>query len=394
MMKAVGRISIAIFASVISIAIIVVIVRSNDDQENRHYERSETLLSVANLSETPLTLFKAGNTLRDTICLGSIEDTFLWLSPGNYFIGAERVGLFYPISLTGYRNGPDDDGVFAVTVRTTPREKPPRLLPSSPDFCFVPSGHFLMGDRLNPREPHYIWLTGYFIASFEVSNAEYNEFFHAADGFENDEHWTENGRQWKTSGRSQASSLLTNRNADSLRFGQPDHPVTWVNWYEATAYCTWLTARIGGGKWLFTLPTEAEWEKAARGPDDFDYALGRTISDNEVGLYNWKKNPSAPVTVVGTNITPSLFAPNRYGLYHLTGNVIEWTTSINLPFNRDHPYQDDERNHKDTPGLHVVRGGSWYSASIANLSNAYRDAFQPEHSSQETGFRIVARHLP
>jgi formylglycine-generating enzyme required for sulfatase activity len=118
------------------------------------------------------------------------------------------------------------------------------------------------------------------------------------------------------------------------------------------------------------------------------------ISDNETPLYNWKKNPDAVITVVGIQDSYSAYQPNRFGLYHLTGNAVEWTQSTNRPYNRERPYVDDERNHDDTIGLRVARGGSWYSASIAILYIPYRDAFQPEHSTQDIGFRIVAKLLP
>jgi formylglycine-generating enzyme required for sulfatase activity len=142
------------------------------------------------------------------------------------------------------------------------------------------------------------------------------------------------------------------------------------------------------------LPAEAEWEKAARGPDDFDYGLGQFISDRESNLYNWKKNPDALVTVIGVRESTAGFRPNRYGLYHLSGNVAEWTQSINRPFNRERPYADDERNRDDASGQRVVRGGSWYSATIALLYIPYRDTFQPEISHHDLGFRIVVRPLP
>jgi formylglycine-generating enzyme len=146
---------------------------------------------------------------------------------------------------------------------------------------------------------------------------------------------------------------------------------------------------------LFALPTEGEWEKAARGPDSFDYGLSSLVSDEEVDFYNWKKNPSAEVTVVGFEETRLHFAGNRYGLYHMSGNVAEWTATLDRTFSRDHPYLDnDGRNREDAAGRRVVRGGSWYSASIAILYLPYRETFQPEVSAAYLGFRIVAKPLP
>lgn len=118
-----------------------------------------------------------------------------------------------------------------------------------------------------------------------------------------------------------------------------------------------------------------------------------SISDDEVKLYNWKKNPDAPITVIGMNDTPTSYKPNRYGPYHLTGNVVEWTQSIFLSYNQQHPFVNEDRRRHDPnlSGQRVARGGSWYSASNAYLYIPYRDAFQPEHCNQGVGFRIVAR---
>ena len=120
------------------------------------------------------------------------------------------------------------------------------------------------------------------------------------------------------------------------------------------------------------------------------------MSDAEIGWYNWKKNPDAAITVVGLAASRQSYQPNRYGLFHMTGNVVEWTQSRHLAFNKIHPYldYDRERNDPTKPGLRVARGGSWYSASVALLQISYRDAFQPEHSTQDIGFRLVARLLP
>jgi formylglycine-generating enzyme required for sulfatase activity len=390
----VGGIALIVFA----IAGLVLAKRLAERERNEqiHYEREETELIVSNLIAAKISLFKAGKNLADTTRIAEFNGERLWLRRGNYFLRAEygEKKFFLPVPILGYRSGPDDAGAFMVTLRPLPAVYPPRLLSSLPEFVYIPSGNFLFGDRLNPREPHYLWLTGYFINPFEVSNAEFREFLNDPAGYADSTNWTRAGRRWKAKNSSQATALLKVTDVDYQRFGQPDQPVVWVNWFEANAYCRWLTKKIGGGRWLFSLPTEAEWEKAARGPDNLDYGLSMFISDNETPLYNWKKNPDALITVVGMQDSYSIYQPNRFGLYHLTGNVVEWTQSTNRPYNRERPYVDDDRNHDDAVGLRVARGGSWYSASIAILYIPYRDTFQPEHSTQDIGFRIVAKQLP
>ncbi len=357
-------------------------------KEQLHYDQGETELIVSNLSHARLRLFRAGAYLDKAKEIHGFDGMHIWLERGNYFLMAAASGhtFYYPIPLSGYRSGPDEDGSFAVTVRHYPTELP------SGDFVYIPSGHFLLGDRLNPQEPHYVWLTSYFVSPFEVTNQQFREF--VRDGYQDESNWTKEAKRWKRKNPSRSSAMLTVMEPEYGRFGQPDQPATDVKWFEANAYCRWLTRKLGQGKWMFALPSEAEWEKAARGPDSFDYGLSRSLSDKEVPFYNWKKNPDAAVTVIGIRDSPVQFRRNRYGLYHMSGNVAEWTQSVVRPYNRERPYEDDDRNHDDTAGLRVVRGGSWYNASVALLTLAYRDTFQPEHSTPERGFRIVARRLP
>ena len=379
-----------------AVALLASWMNARERKEQGHFEHEETELIVANLAGAPLHLFKAGKNLQDTTRISKFSSERLWLPHGNYFLRTDlpRQSIFLPVAVIGYRAGPEDDGALAITVRSLPRELPPRLLQDLPDFVYIPSGYFLLGDRLNPTEPHYVRLSAFFMSPFEASNAEFREFLNDPTGYRDDRNWTAAGRRWKATHTSRTTSLLSPSDDKFKRFGQPDHPVVWVNWFEANAFCHWLTRKIGQGKWWFSLPNEAEWEKAARGPDSFDYALGMNISDDEATLYNWRKNPDAPITVVGTSETQLVYGRNRYGLYHMSGNVVEWTQSTNRHYNQQHRYVDDDRNHDDISGLRVARGGSWYSASTALLYIPYRDAFQPEHSSQDIGFRIVARVLP
>jgi len=371
--------------------------RSNSRAEALHYEREETELIISNDAGANPTLFKAGNSLQNAIPISSKVEDRIWLPRGNYFLKVEQAGrsFFYPIPIVAYRSGPDKDGTFGITVRLPGSDAPHGLLPGLPDYAFVPSGSFLFGDRLRVQEPHYVWLGSFYMYPFELTNAEFREFLTDPRGYGDETNWTEAGKKWKATGTSHATALLKPTDMDYQRFGQPDLPVVQVNWFEANAFCHWLTKTWGLGRWIFALPTEAEWEKAARGPDNFEYALGMNISDNEAGLYNWRKNPSAQKTVVGLEETKSRYAANRYGIYHLTGNAAEWTQSIYRPFSRRRPYlDDDDRNQDETSGERVLRGGSWYTASVAVLYISYRENFRPEVQTPYLGFRVVARPVP
>jgi formylglycine-generating enzyme required for sulfatase activity len=390
---------IVVAAAVGALAIIFTAYRlllADEGDEDIRYANGLTELVVSNLSGSGLTLFRAGSRLSDTSRVADVTDESMWLVPGNYFLHSEQAGVatHYPVPLTGYRCGPDENGSYLVTVRPMPQSIPPAATDTSPGYAYIPAGNFLIGDRQNPRERHYVWLTGFFIGRFETTNGEFREFLEAADGYRDDSNWTPDGLRWKAATPSTATALLAPGDDDYPRFGMADQPVTLVPWFEANAYCKWLTRRNAGRKWQFSLPTDAEWEKAARGPDNFDYGLSLLISDAEEGLYNWKKNPDAPVTVIGIDSTRARPLRNRFGLFHMTGNVAEWTQSVERQYNRDHPYADDDRNHDDAPGRRTVRGGSWYSAAISILQIPYRDTFQPEHRTRDVGFRVVARILP
>jgi formylglycine-generating enzyme len=395
MKKWVPLVIVAVIALVVSGGVLAYRLAERERTERLHYEREETLLVVANLARASLRLFEAGRVLSDAKPIPTFDGKQIWLPAGKYFVEAVLTSrrLFYPVTVLGYRSGPDADGMLTLTIRPIPSEPP--AFSYTAEFVYIPSSFFLIGDRLNPRQPHYTWIQGFFMSRFEVSNAEFRLFLQSPDGYADDANWSQAGRQWKSSKPTQSSAQFKRGDAEYPRFGQDDQPVTGVNWHEASAYCRWLSRLQGKDQWLFALPTEGEWEEAARGPDSFDYGLSNLVSDEEVKLYNWRKNPSAEVTVIGLEETRLRFSPNRWGLYHMSGNVAEWTATTDQPFNRDLPYKDDDgRNRQDTGGTRVVRGGSWYSASIAILCLPYRETFQPEVSAPYLGFRIVARPLP
>lgn len=389
---------IIVIASIIatSMSAVAVYAWTRGPTRASRWQRGETEVQVHLGTGLTGTLYRAGDALTDAERVGTIAAGAIWLPEGRYFLevstGKESGRLFYPIPLRAGR-GPDANGSFAITVRAEP-SFPPRPGSDSPPFVFIPAGQFELGDRRNPGESQYVWLSSYFIGAFEVTNGEFRRFLRAPDGYQHAANWTAAGWRWQQTGTSRAMARLERGDPKYPRFGEDDLPVVLVTWYEADAYCRWLTRRFGRDGWLFRLPSEAEWEKAARGPDTFDYGLGMTLSEPQSPLYNWKKNPDAEVTLVGFAATRARYSPNRYGVYHPSGNAAEWTRSLSRPFNWRQPYREDDRNDEESTGLRITRGGSWYSATTSRLGLMYREEFQPELSSDDLGFRVVAVPLP
>jgi len=357
---------------------------------------SRTELRVTAPAGSVATLYRAGRTLEGATRVGTAR-TGVSLDAANYFVEVAAAGttLRYPVPLAGQMRGPDAGGSFAVTVRAA-TELPPGPATGRDEigFAFVPGGPFALGELRNPNESHFVHVTGFFMRRFEVTNAEFRRFLADGAGYEDRANWTEAGWQWKSTVGTASTASLSPGDTDYARFGRDDLPVVLVTWFEANAYGRWLTRAAGDDAWLFRLPTEAEWEKAARGPDGFDYGLGMQLSEGEAALYNWRKNPGVPVTTVGWRATPAQFSANRYSLYHVSGNAAEWVQSVARPYSRNSPYRDDDRNLDATPGTRTTRGGSWYSATASRLQLAYREQFQPELRSNDLGFRIGAFRLP
>jgi formylglycine-generating enzyme required for sulfatase activity len=170
--------------------------------------------------------------------------------------------------------------------------------------------------------------------------------------------------------------------------GPPTHPVTFVSWPDALAYCRWLettlktaapaprqTKALLASEWRVTLPSEAEWEKAARGTD------GRR--------YPWGDAPQrARANYDGTGTTPvGLFACPEcaYGLADMSGNVWEWTSSPYQPY----PYDaSNDRTNLDADALWVIRGGHYGDGSRL-VRTTTRSAADPGARRAFIGFRVV-----
>ena len=185
---------------------------------------------------------------------------------------------------------------------------------------------------------------------------------------------------------------------DENALRDPDNrPVRYVNWHEAYAYCEWLNQEIATasalagndiarlvreGGWRVALPSELEWEKAARG-------------DRRDTIFPWGDNPDPNSanyddTDINTTSTVGCFAANDGGLYDMSGNLWEWTRSRYAAY----PYQtDDGRENLEGEERRVVRGGSWYDVHD-NARCAYRYGSNPGFRYRDFGFRVVLRPSP
>jgi formylglycine-generating enzyme required for sulfatase activity len=254
-----------------------------------------------------------------------------------------------------------------------------RRMAVAPEMVAIPAGNTIMGTNdaelmyfvqhtdwgdewyargmFQAEQPqHWVQLGAYEIAQSPVTNVEYHHFVWES-GHRIPKHWT---------GFTYAEE-------------EAEHPVVWVNRADALAYCKWLSKKFGQN---YRLPTEAEWERAARGDDGRFFPWGDDFDP-------WRCNTiegARKVTTPAGMFSPSGDSP--WGVYDMAGNVYEWTRSLMRPY----PYDPTDGREDDTSmDMTVIRGGSWhYTYKMARCSA--REGVLPTFVSPALGFR-VARSL-
>ncbi len=162
------------------------------------------------------------------------------------------------------------------------------------------------------------------------------------------------------------------------RFNHPAQPVVGLTIYEAQAYCTWLSAQTDRN---FSLPTEHEWEAAARGLEARKYAYGPEFDPLRCNTFEAHLRRPSPVGIYPGGKSPE-------GLYDLTGNVWEWTSSSLVPY----PYFEENMPLENGRIPPVVRGGSWYfgqEQAAATFRGFKR--FHRGYRLNGIGFRLLCR---
>jgi formylglycine-generating enzyme required for sulfatase activity len=247
-------------------------------------------------------------------------------------------------------------------------------------FVWIEGGCFQMGcvsgsDECDDDEfpVHEVCVDGFYMGKYEVTNAQY--------------------RQWK---REHDSGDWKDHSLNN-----DEQPVVRVSWEEAVEFAQWLTDQ-SGGKYTFRLPTEAEWEYAARAGattarfwgDDPDEACAYANVADQTAQQQWEDwtihdcddgfAVSAPV---------GSFRPNQFELYDMLGNVWEWCADTYHDSYADAPVDGSFRGSLDDEKAKVVRGGSW-KFGPPGVRCAYRDWIHPGIWLDFLGFRVVVGSAP
>ena len=238
-----------------------------------------------------------------------------------------------------------------------------------PEWVDIPAGEFWMGEG---SEMHKVQLGAYYISRVPITNAQYNLFTQATE-HPVPEHWQDQ-RPPK---------------------GLESHPVVYVNWQDALAYCAWLGKVTGKA---ITLPSEAEWEKAARGDQDQrEYPWGDRFEATRCNCFELDLGRTTPVGIFPEGASP-------HGCLDMVGNVWEWTRSLykNYPY----PEPGDQRQQRENlqeVGLRVMRGGSFEGGQHSARCSArhsddphdpqYRHICGPVDRPNNSGFRVVVSPL-
>ena len=338
-----------------------------------------------------------------------LQGTQARLKRGDYYIEAKKGSqiLRFPI----YIRGRGHKLVLTVSF--------PTKHPIADRFAYIPPGWFRMGNKetdvahfgFPDEKPDIdVYVSGFFLSKYEVTNQEFRQFMEAG-GYTNEVYWERliqdwpslveqvpsYGRVFGNNGWDSVKKYIQTRFIDTddrpaprlweaddppYEYGQDNYPVIGITLYEAAAYCQWMTQQT---EKIHRLPTEAEWEKAARGYEGYFFSYG-----NEYDPDRANTETEGPKRV-------GSYPSNSYGLYDMTGNVWEWISDRYQPdtYQRwydkyrpeiKNPHMFDEIKGYDRG---IVRGGSFRSVNRINARTPVRYPMFPNYWHTNIGFRYV-----
>jgi formylglycine-generating enzyme required for sulfatase activity len=233
---------------------------------------------------------------------------------------------------------------------------------------YVPSGKVTWGqDEYVPEGGKTFTVKAFEIAKYPVTNAQFAKFMEAS-GYDNQNFWTADG--WRVKVDNQWTEP---RYWQDKKWNGANYPVCGISWYEAMAFCLYLSD-ITDEKIL--LPTERQWQRAAQGDDGRAYPWGKdwdaSKCNNSVGK-DWQKNGTSPVTQYENK------GDSFFGVVDMSGNVWEWCLTI----------YESGRSDTYGEGARVLRGGAWYFSDTDYFRTANRDRNFPIDRYDNIGFRLA-----
>jgi formylglycine-generating enzyme required for sulfatase activity len=227
-----------------------------------------------------------------------------------------------------------------------------------PDIAWVevPAGEFIY------QNGKKISLPGFHIARYPVTHCQFQAFIDDPKGYGNPQWWQDLAERFEQ--------------PEPPRWDYSNHPRETVSWYEAVAYCRWLSQLMGAE---VRLPTEQEWEKAARGLKGFAYPWGNGYESGYANIDESYGNvgPHYLQQTSAVGLYPQGQSP--FGASDMTGNVWEWCLN---------EYKQPQRQGLVGDGRRVARGGSWGGGRV-NVRTAYRNYYRPVNRNNLIGFRLV-----
>lgn len=254
----------------------------------------------------------------------------------------------------------DPDNLAAIydkTIETQPPFDFQKALPLF-EWCRIPTGRVLT-ERSRSRKS--VEVPEYFISKYPITNAQFQAFIDSTDGYKNPAWWQSSleVRRW----------YADHPQPIDAPPGRETHPRTNVCWYEATAFCQWLSYKTG---WTIKLPTEQQWQRAAQGDTNWRYPWGAKFDALLCNTKETEIHGTTPVTQYPRSASP-------FGVCDLLGNVWEWCAN---------GQPSGETTDVTVEILRVVRGGSYMSLR-KRTSIAFSYVLNPLYRFQSIGFRIV-----
>ena len=257
------------------------------------------------------------------------------------------------------------------------------------DFVYVSAGSFKMGDNFGDGESrerpvHAVYLDAYYVGKYEVTNADWKKFQNDP-GYNDPKFWP----NAYVVPKEQSPYWTQAQNHGGATANSDDYPVLGVNWDAATAYCNWLSAKTGK---TYRLPTEAEWEKAARGADQRRFPWGNTIDHSYANIVGSQKfDTGQKVGYYDGSLRGDLQTKNGaspYGAMDMAGNVMEWCQDW---YSRGYYSVSAKKNPKgpEKGASRVLRGGAFFFEPQDNRSYARSGGWPSLQAWRMVGFRPV-----